>query len=100
MKKRITKEERGHLAKVKSLPCSVCGAAPPSDAHHCRGYQFGSGQGMKSSHYDTIPLFRNCHQTGGHGVAFHAGKKTWEERHDTQAEHLEKTLMLLKYHNF
>jgi hypothetical protein len=38
---RLTQRERRHLAAVKEMPCGVCGAAGPSDAHHIeQGQQF------------------------------------------------------------
>jgi hypothetical protein len=46
--------------------------------------------GQRASHFETIPLCADHHQHGGHGVAIHAGKKTWEERFGTELELLEK----------
>jgi hypothetical protein len=41
MNNRLTQRERRHLAAVKEMPCGVCGAAGPSDAHHIeQGQQF------------------------------------------------------------
>lgn len=58
-----------HMLAVKGLPCCVCGAAPPSEAHHCR-----SG-GMARDDMKTIPLCVACHR-GPRG--YHAAKRTWE----------------------
>lgn len=33
---RPTNKDRAHLARVKELPCSVCDAPPPSEAHHAK----------------------------------------------------------------
>lgn len=92
----MRKIDRKHLERVKMLPCCVCGAEPPSDAHHCLGYEFGTGKGLKASDYKTIPLCKSHHQDGGFGVAFHAGSKTWEKNHGFQRDHLARTLEKLK----
>ena len=34
MNNRLTAKERAHIQRVKQLPCSVCDAPGPSDAHH------------------------------------------------------------------
>jgi len=34
MNNRPNNRERLHLAKVKEMPCGVCNASGPSDAHH------------------------------------------------------------------
>jgi len=58
--KRTTQAERDHLARVKELPCSVCDAPPPSDAHHIK----------QSSAYTCVALCKSCHQgyNGWHGT--------------------------------
>lgn len=46
-----------YLAFVRGLPCAVCKAPAPNDAHH-----FGrSGLAMKADDYRTVPLCRRCH---------------------------------------
>lgn len=58
-----------HKAGVKSLPCCCCGAAGPSDIHHCKDrppadvdvYRYFPGYGETSADYDGIPLCRACH---------------------------------------
>lgn len=64
------------LAKIKQLPCVICGAAPPSDAHHCIHDRFGQ---RKAPDSETIPLCKSCHQWGP--GAIHADKRAWRERH-------------------
>lgn len=85
-----TKEEKEHLEKVKMLPCCVCKKAPPSDAHHCIGMEFGTGMGKKSSDFCTISLCKIHHQTGAFGIAVHNGTKTWEKNFKPQREYLEE----------
>lgn len=46
-----------YLAYVRTHPCCLCGATPPSDAHH-----WGRrGVGQKTDDYRTVPLCRGCH---------------------------------------
>ena len=60
-----------YMARVKEKPCCVCGAPPPSEAHHCR-----SG-GMARDDFKTIPLCIPCHR-GDKG--YHLNKREWEEK--------------------
>ena len=36
MNNQLNARERKHLARVKDLPCSVCDAPGPSQAHHIK----------------------------------------------------------------
>jgi hypothetical protein len=63
--KAFTKAEAAHLAAVKSLPCSVCDAPEPSDAHH-----INQGQ-----HFTTVALCKDCHQGSENG--WHGRKTMW-----------------------
>lgn len=67
-----TAKGRAHMALVKQLPCCVCGAPPPSDAHHVISGRYGS---RKASDFETLPLCKNHHQ-GPEGI--HTAKATWE----------------------
>lgn len=60
-----TAAEAEHLAAVKSLPCSVCNAPPPSDAHHIR----------QGCHFVTVALCKDCHQGSENG--WHGRKAMW-----------------------
>ena len=60
------------MALVKQLPCCVCGAPPPSDAHHVFCGRYGQ---RKASDFETISLCKECHQ-GPDGI--HNRKSTWE----------------------
>lgn len=61
----ITASEREWLGQVKELPCSVCGASGPSDAHH-----INQGQ-----HYTCVALCRDCHQGSENG--WHGRRVMW-----------------------
>lgn len=56
---------REHLARVKALSCGVCGAPPPSEAHHLK-------QGL---HFACIPLCESCHRDGFNG--WHGQRRIW-----------------------
>jgi hypothetical protein len=77
--KNLTKADREHLAAVKSLPCGVCEAAPPSDAHHIE-------QGL---HYLCIPLCKDCH-TGYNG--WHGTKALWRIKKIDELDVLNETI--------
>lgn len=63
--KAITPAEHDHMEAVKWLPCSVCDAPPPSDAHH-----INQGQ-----HFTTVALCKDCHQGSFNG--WHGQKRMW-----------------------
>lgn len=65
MNGQYTRAERLHVARVKMLPCSVCDAPPPSDAHHIR-------QGL---HYTCVALCKECHQGSFNGI--HGQARMW-----------------------
>ena len=86
-----TKAERDHMGAVAALGCVVCRnlgfGETPAEVHH-----IGNGTlGKKASNYETIPLCDAHHRNGGHGVAVHAGRKTFEARYGTERELLEQT---------
>ena len=65
MNNRLTARERQHLSAVKEMPCGVCGASGPSDAHHIeQGKQFLC-----------IPLCKDCHQGAHNGI--HGQRRIW-----------------------
>ena len=56
-----------YLAFVRSLPCSVCGAAP-CDPHHIIGLHWGlSGQGLTAPDSFAMPLCRYHHRAKDEG---------------------------------
>jgi hypothetical protein len=59
------KAERRWVGLVKEQPCSVCGEAGPSDAHHIE-------QGL---HYTCVALCKSCHQ--GSLMGWHGQKRAW-----------------------
>jgi hypothetical protein len=67
MNNRPNNRERLHLAKIKEMPCGVCNASGPSDAHHI----------VQHNQYLCIPLCKDCHQ-GYNGI--HGTKALWRIR--------------------
>jgi hypothetical protein len=65
MNNTLSTKERKHLARVKELPCSVCDAPPPSDAHHYKQHR----------QYLCIALCKDCHQGAFNG--FHGQRRMW-----------------------
>lgn len=62
--KAFTRSESAHLEAVKSVCCAVCGAPPPSAAHHI----------VQGDHFTTVALCWECHQ-GKQGI--HGDKTLW-----------------------
>ena len=82
MLNKLNSREREHLARVKALPCSVCGASGPSEAHHVK-------QGLQ---YTCIALCENCHR-GYNGL--HGTKAFWRIRKMDELDALNVTLKRL-----
>lgn len=78
--KNLSKKDREHLFEIKWLPCGVCGAAGPSDAHHIE-------QGL---HYLCIPLCKDCHQGSHNGI--HGRKSIWNALKKTELTVLNDTV--------
>jgi len=80
LSKNLSARDKEYLARVKSLPCGVCGAAPPSDAHHIE-------QGL---HYLCIPLCKDCHQGSHNGI--HGRRHIWNVYKKTELSVLSDTV--------
>lgn len=93
----MNKKERQHLDEVSQIGCIVCWNeriyGSPAEIHHIRA---GMGMGMRNDNYHVIPLCAHHHRLGGHGVAIHAGKKTFEENFGTEQELLEQVERLIE----
>lgn len=68
MNQSYTKREKEHLERVKSLPCSVCDAPGPSQAHHIE----------QSQPYTCVALCPDCHQGSFNG--WHGQRRAWKLR--------------------
>lgn len=61
----LTKSEKAHMERVKSLDCSVCDAPGPCDAHHIH-------QGQS---WTVVALCKDCHQGSFNGI--HGQRRMW-----------------------
>jgi len=94
MTKKATKEFRSRIAELGCIVdvevdgcVRMCGS-PPHLHHVTNGTMSKKGDKL-------LPLCPIHHQHGGFGVAFHAGKETWEKKFGTQEELLIKRDKLL-----
>ena len=87
MNNKLNAKERLHLARVKMLPCSVCDASGPSEAHHYK-------QGLQ---YTCIALCVDCHRNPVLG--WHGQKRAWSIAKMDQIEALNETIRNLIEHS-
>lgn len=83
MNNNISKDDRRYLEGVKSLPCSVCDAPAPSDAHHIK-------QGLQ---YTCVALCKDCHQNPLLG--WHGQKRMWKIKKMEELDALNVTIKRL-----
>lgn len=83
MNNKLTSKERAYLLAIKELPCGVCGADAPSDAHHIEQHK----------QYLCIPLCRDCHQGGFNGI--HGQQRIWKTLKKTEMSVLNETIQKL-----
>ena len=84
-----TRGERDHIGRVKELPCALCDAPAPPDAHHLVE---GRTPGRRSGDYLCMPLCKDCHQgTGG----IHGDRTMWRIYKKPELECLNETLAKL-----
>lgn len=79
-----------YMRQVKQLPCVICNAPPPSDAHHVFHDRFGQG---KASDFATIPLCKAHHQIGPDAI--HVNKRQWRERYGPDYGYLQQVKDML-----
>ena len=75
-----TEKERTWVGMVKELPCSVCGQAGPSDAHHIK----------QGRHYTVVALCKSCHQ--GSKMGWHGEKSAWRIAKMDELDALNETI--------
>lgn len=83
MNNKLNPAERRHLAMVKLLPCSVCDAPGPSEAHHVV-------QGLQ---YTCIALCPECHT--GPRMGWHGQRFAWKIRKMEEIDALNVTIKRL-----
>jgi len=82
-----TEQECAHLRRVKELPCSVCNAPGPSDAHHIE-------QGLQ---YTVVALCKDCHQGSHNGL--HGQRAMWRVMRMSELGALNATIKRLMEEN-
>jgi len=80
MNNSMTAKERAYVGLVKLLPCSVCEAPGPSDAHHIK----------QNRQYTVIALCKSCHQ--GSKMGWHGEKRAWAIAKMDELDALNKTV--------
>ena len=75
-----TKAEREHIERIKAMPCVVCSAPGPSEAHEIE-------QGLW---FLSVPLCADCHRGGFNGI--HGQRRIWQARKLTEIGALNETL--------
>lgn len=83
MLNKLNAKEREHLALVKELPCSVCDAPGPSEAHHIEQHK----------QYLCIPLCESCHRSNFNGI--HGQARIWKVLKKTEMSCLNETVKTL-----
>jgi len=76
----MTAKERAYVGLVKLLPCSVCEAPGPSDAHHIKQHR----------QYTVVALCKSCHQ--GSKMGWHGEKRAWAIAKMDELDALNKTV--------
>jgi hypothetical protein len=80
---KLSARERAHIQRVKELPCSVCDAPGPSDAHHIE----------QRLQYTCVALCKECHQ--GPVMGWHGQKRAWAIRKMDELDALNVTIARL-----
>lgn len=80
MNNNLTAKQREHIGKVKSLPCSVCDAPAPSDAHHIE----------QALQYCVVALCKDCHQ--GSTMGWHGQRRMWKIKKMNELDALNVTI--------
>ena len=82
-KRHCTKEEKAYHDRLCSIVgCIICLLSGIKN-HHCSIHHC-HGRTKPNAQWFVLPLCGAHHQTGGRGVAFHAGKAIWEKKFGTQ----------------
>jgi hypothetical protein len=80
MNNSMTAKERAYVGLVKLMPCSVCEAPAPSDAHHVKQHR----------QYTVVALCKSCHQ--GSKMGWHGEKRAWAIAKMDEIDALNKTI--------
>jgi hypothetical protein len=79
-KKAMTTAEREHVNRIKEMPCGVCDARGPSEAHEIEQGQW----------FTSIPLCEDCHRGSFNGI--HGQQRIWKVKKLTELLVLNNTV--------
>lgn len=79
----MTKAEREHVGRIKEMPCGVCDAPGPSEAHELKQGQY----------FTSIPLCPDCHRGSFNGI--HGQARIWAVKKLDEQEVLNETIRQL-----
>lgn len=79
----MTKAEREHVGRIKEMPCGVCDAPGPSEAHELKQGQW----------FTSIPLCADCHRGSTNGI--HGQRRIWAVFKLDEQEVLNETIRQL-----
>jgi hypothetical protein len=79
----MTKAEREHVGRIKEMPCGVCDAPGPSEAHELKQGQW----------FTSIPLCADCHRGSINGI--HGQRRIWAVFKLDEQEVLNETIRQL-----
>lgn len=79
----MTKAEREHVQRIKDMPCGVCDASGPSEAHELKQGQW----------FTSIPLCADCHRGSFNGI--HGQARIWAVKKLDEQEVLNETIRQL-----
>ncbi len=82
-KRAMTTAERTHVERIKGMPCGVCNAIPPSEAHELEQGQW----------FTAIPLCDDCHRGSFNGI--HGQARIWKVYKATEHSVLNETIKTL-----
>jgi len=80
MNNSMNAKEKAYVGLVKLMPCSVCEAPAPSDAHHVKQHR----------QYTVVALCKSCHQ--GSKMGWHGEKRAWAIAKMDELDALNKTV--------
>jgi hypothetical protein len=80
MNNQLNAKERAYVRLVKNLPCSVCDASGPSDAHHVKQHR----------QFTVVALCKSCHQ--GAVMGWHGQKRMWAIKKMDEMDALDITI--------
>ena len=83
MNNKLTQAGRLHLQRVKMLPCSVCDAPGPVEAHHTK----------QGNQWTAIAVCPDCHR--GPVLGWHGQRRAWAIRKMDENDALNITLQRL-----